>query len=151
MNTNAPVRRIGGGVGYGLTTLRICLGIFFLFLGVGKLRWLIDSQPLATELAGYLKAATNANRWYVERILPGLPFFARLVPLGELFTGLALIAGFWTRLAAGLALLMVLNFHLAAGTLFHYAFLTNGMGLPLIGSLFALATGGGRLPWSLSK
>lgn len=151
MPSNLPIKRTGGGAGYGLATLRILLGIFFLFQGIGKLTWLIDSQPLATELAGYLKTATSANRWYVERILPGLPVFARVVPLGELCAGLALIAGFWTRLAAGLALLMVLNFHLAAGTLFHYAFLTNGMGLPVLGALLALAMGGGRLPWSVSK
>ena len=151
MLPNLPIKRTGGGGGYGLAILRILVGVFFLFQGIDRLKWLIDSQPLATELAAYLKTATVANRWYVDRILPGLPVFARLVPLGELFAGLALIAGFWTRLTAGLALLMVLNFHVAAGTLFQYSFLTNGMGLPVLGSLLALAMGGGRLPWSLKR
>jgi len=112
---------------------------------------LIDSRPLGAQLAQFMSTATPLNRWYLERLLPGLPVFARLVVLGELLTGLALMTGFWTRMVAGLALLMVLNFHVAGGTLFQYAFLTNGYGLPVLGSLLALAIGGGRLPWSLRK
>jgi uncharacterized membrane protein YphA (DoxX/SURF4 family) len=127
------------------------LGVFFLFHAIDKLRWLIDSGPLAVQIGQFMKAATSANRWYVERLLPGLPIFARLVVLGELFTGLALIAGFWTRLASGLAFLMVLNFHVAGGTLFKYAFLTDGYGLPVLGALLALTIGGARLPWSVRK
>ena len=153
MVTNAPVNRPGGSVGqrYGLAILRIMVGVFFLFQGLDRLRWLVDSGPLATQVAQFMKEATSLNRWYVERLLPGLPLFARLVVLGELFAGLALIAGFWTRLAAGSAFLMVVNFHLAGGTLFDYAFLTNGYGLPVLGALLALTFGGGRLPWSVGK
>ena len=153
MATNVPVKRTGGpgGQRYGLAILRIPLGVFFLFHGIDKLRWLIDSGPLSTQLAQFMKAATPLNRWYVERLLPGLPVFARLVVFGELFTGLALITGIWTRLAAGLAFLMVLNFHVAGGTLFRYEFLTDGYGLPVLGALLALMIGGGRLPWSLGK
>jgi hypothetical protein len=75
--------------------------------------------------------------------------FARLIPLAELATALALLLGFWTPVAATLAFLMVLNFHLASGLIFRYAFLTNGYGLPVLGGLLALALGGGKLPWSL--
>ena len=153
MVTNADVKRVGGGTGqrYGLAMLRILLGVFFLFHAIDKLRWLIDSGPLAAQLGGFMKTATLMNRWYVERLLPGLPVFARLVVFGELCTGLALIAGFWTRLAAGLAFLMVLNFHVAGGTLFRYAFLTDGYGLPVLGALLALTIGGARLPWSVRR
>jgi hypothetical protein len=35
--------------------------------------------------------------------------------------------------------------------LFHYRYLTNGYGLPVLGGLLALALGGSRLPLSLSK
>jgi hypothetical protein len=45
----------------------------------------------------------------------------------------------------------VLNFHFASGELFRYEFLTNAYGLPVLGGLVALALGGGRLPWSVSK
>lgn len=153
MVENVAVKRTGGGTGqrYGLAILRILLGVFFLFQGLDRLRWLVDSAPLAAQLAQFMKEATPLNRWYVERLLPGLPVFARLVVLGELFTGLALIAGFWTRLTAGLAFLMVLNFHVAGGTLFGYAFLKDGYGLPVLGALLALTFGGGRLPWSVGK
>jgi uncharacterized membrane protein YphA (DoxX/SURF4 family) len=153
MPTNVGVKRPGGGPGpaYGLAILRILLGVFFLFQGISKIRWLIDSRPLGAQLAQFMSTATPLNRWYLERLLPGLPVFARLVVFGELLTGLALMTGFWTRMVAGLALLMVLNFHVAGGTLFQYAFLTNGYGLPVLGSLLALAIGGGRLPWSLRK
>jgi len=153
MPTNVDVKRSGGGPGqrYGLAILRILLGVFFLFHGIDRLRWLIDSGPLAAQVGQFMKTATTVNRWYVERLLPGLPVFARLVVLGELFTGLALITGFWTRLAAGLAFLMVLNFHVAGGTLFKYAFLTDGYGLPVLGALLALTIGGARLPWSVRK
>lgn len=153
MVENVAVKRTGGGAGqrYGLAILRIMVGVFFLFHGIERLRWLVDSGPLAAQVAQFMKEATSLNRWYVERLLPGLPVFARLVVLGELSAGLALIAGFWTRLAAGSAFLMVLNFHVAGGTLFHYAFLTNGYGLPVLGALLALTFGGGRLPWSVGK
>jgi uncharacterized membrane protein YphA (DoxX/SURF4 family) len=153
MPANVDVKRTGGSTGqrYGLAILRILVGVFFLFHGIERLRWLVDSGPLAAQVAQFMKEATSLNRWYVERLLPGLPVFARLVVLGELSAGLALIAGFWTRLAAGSAFLMVLNFHVAGGTLFHYAFLTNGYGLPVLGALLALTFGGGRLPWSVGK
>ena len=153
MVANVDVKRPGGSAGqrYGLAALRIVLGVFFLFHGIDRLRWLVDSGPLAAQIEQFMKTATSANRWYIERLLPGLPVFARLVVLGELSAGLALITGFWTRLAAGLAFLMVLNFHVAGGTMFKYAFLTDGYGLPVLGALLALAIGGARLPWSLRK
>ena len=50
-----------------------------------------------------------------------------------------------------MALLMVLNFHVASGAIFKYAFLTNGFGLPVMGGLLALALGGVGLPFSVNK
>ena len=61
----------------------------------------------------------------------------------------ALVLGIWTPFFAFLAFFMVLNFHVAAGTLFRYAFLTNPYGLPVLGASLGLALGGKRLPWSL--
>ena len=55
--------------------------------------------------------------------IPGTPLFARLVPLGELATGLALIVGFWTRMAAIVGFLMVLNFHFATSAFWSIRFL----------------------------
>lgn len=140
--------------GWGLALLRVCLGVFFLFEGFGKVAWLADSNILVGRLAGWMSepGAVSATRWYLSHVaMPGVAIFARLVPLGELAAGIALIAGVWTRTAAALALLMVLNFHVASGAIFHMPFLTNGYGLPVLGGTLALAVGGLRLPLSLRR
>ena len=140
--------------GAGLVIIRVCLGVFFLFEGIGKLGWLINASTLTGQLNGWLANAAvgSTSRWYLEHVaIPGTAVFARLVPIGELAAGAALIVGFWTPLAAFLALFMVLNIHVASGALFKLAFLTNGYGLPVVGATLGLALGGVRLPFSLRK
>ena len=84
--------------GRGLAVLRILLGVFFIFEGLSKLGWLADSGPLSERLAGYLRDAAPAARWYLETVaIPGAPIFARAVVLGELGAGMALVLGVWTR------------------------------------------------------
>jgi len=138
--------------GTGLTILRIMIGVFFVFEGVSKLRWFTDTSILAARFADW-NQATNAgsvSAWYLAHIaVPSTAIFARLVPLGEICGGLALVAGFWTPVVAFLAFFMVLNIHIASGALFKYSFLTNGFGLPVLGSTLALAIGGVRLRWSI--
>ena len=143
----------GGASTHGpaLALLRVLVGVFFLFHGIEKLGWLASSEALVGRFDEFLTGATPLNRWYLDRLGPGLPVFARLTVLGELGAGLALVAGFWTRMTAGLTLLMVLNFHLATGAIFRFGFLTDASGLPLLGALAALAMVGGRLPWGLDK
>lgn len=136
----------------GLVVLRICLGVFLIFEGLDKLAWLTDSSILVGRLQQWLTTAGPYSRWYIETVcLPGAAVFARLVLLGELAAGTALVLGFWTRVAAILAFLMVLNFHVASGLVFQYRFLTNGYALPVLGGLLALALGGARLPLSLKR
>jgi len=134
-----------------LTAIRITTGIYLLFTGVSRARWLLDSAPLAAQLSMWSAQATPFSHWYLERMIPGVPVFARLVPLGEMAGGLALIAGFWTRLAAGALFLLLLQAHLAAGAMFSYSYLMRAGGLPLLGSLFGLTVGGGRLPLSVKR
>jgi uncharacterized membrane protein YphA (DoxX/SURF4 family) len=138
--------------GNGLAILRICIGIFFLFEGIGKIRWITDPSLLAGQLAAWAQAVP-AGSWshaYLERVaLPHSTTFARLVPLGELTSGAAMIAGFWTPFFALLAFFMALNFQFASGALFKYSILTSGYGLPVLGATLALAVGGIRLPWSI--
>ena len=81
--------------------------------------------------------------------MPGTAIFARLVPLGELCCGAAMIANFQTRVFAFIAFFMALNFHVASGAIFRWSFLTNGYGLPVLGPTLGLAVGGVRLPWSV--
>ena len=126
------------------TVLRVSIGIFFLFEAISKLAWFTDASILSTQVASWTHAAApgSISRWYLERIaVPGAPVFARLVPLGELSSGVALIAGFWTPLFAFIAFFMALNFQIASGALFKYSFLTSGYGLPVLGSTLALALG----------
>ena len=136
----------------GLRLMAVLFGVFFLFTGLDKFGWLTDSGPLAQRFEEWSRGGSPAVRWYIETLaLPGLPLFARLAPLAELAAGAALILGFWTRMAAALALVVVLNFHFVSGALQRWEFLTDGTGLPVLGGLLALALGGGRLPLSVSR
>jgi uncharacterized membrane protein YphA (DoxX/SURF4 family) len=134
----------------GLVALRMFLGVFFLAQSFVKLRWLLNSEGLATRLNEWAQNANAWNTWYLHHIaLPYVAIFARVVMLGELCLGLALVFGVLTRPAAILGFLMVLNVPYASGEIFHFSFLTDGYALPVLGGLLALAIGGGRLPWSL--
>lgn len=138
--------------GFGLTVTRILMGVFYLSVGLSKWRWFATSGPLAAQLEAWAHAAAAGPvaEWYLHHVaLPGVAVFARLVPTGELACGAAFVAGFRTRAAALVAFLMALNFHVASGALFHYAFLMNGYGLPVLGATLGLAIGGARLPWSI--
>ena len=133
-----------------LRVLSVCMGVFFLFMGLDKTGWLADPGLLTTQLREWQGAAPAASRWYIETIaLPGAPLFARLVLAGELAVGVALLAGVQVRLAALAGLFMVLNFHFAMGVMLRFNYLWNGYGPPVLGSLLALAIGGGRLPFSI--
>ena len=138
--------------GTGLSMLRICIGIFFIFEGVGKLSWFGDTSLLAKQLAGWAQSVP-AGSWshlYLEKIaLPYSSYFARAVPLGELISGAAMVAGFWTPFFAFVAFFMALNFEVASGALFQYKAMTNPYVFPVLGATLALAIGGVRLPWSI--
>ena len=143
------LERSGAG---GLRVLSLFMGVFLISMGFGKLGWLTDSSFLVAELRGWWGSAPALSRWYIDTVaIPGAPLFARLVLFGELASGAALVAGFRVRLAAGVAMLMVLNFHFTMGVMFHWAYLTNGYGLPVIGGLAALTLGARRLPFSFSR
>lgn len=127
-----------------LAMLRVSLGVFMFFFGLEKAQWLLDATPLATQLSLWLPEAPPASRWYLERIIPGAPVFARVVPLGAMVGGIALALGFWTRIAAAVSLVMVISLQLGAGSMFRYAYLMDASGLPLVGGLLALMVGGER-------
>jgi len=138
--------------GTGLAILRICIGIFFLFEGIGKIPWLTNASILNGQLSGWSQSvpATSWSHAYLEKVaLPYSSYFARAVPLGELVSGIALIAGFWTPFFAFVAFFMALNFQFASGALFKYSALTSGYALPVLGATLALVFGGVRLPWSI--
>jgi uncharacterized membrane protein YphA (DoxX/SURF4 family) len=136
----------------GLRALSLIMGMFLVLMGTGKLAWFADSGYLTYQLEEWLSfEPVGISRWYLEWVaMPGAPLFARLVVLGELATGVALLAGFRVRLTGAVALAMVVNFQFASGIMFTSGYLTNGYGPPVIGGLAALAIGGGRrLPYSI--
>jgi len=138
--------------GTGLAITRVCIGVFFLAEGLSKYRWFTDSSILAGMLTGWAQNAApgSASARYLEHFaLPGVVYFARLVPIGEITCGLAMLLGFGTNMFAFVAFLMALNFQLASGALMKTSFLTSGYGLPVLGSTLGLAVGGIRLPWSV--
>lgn len=135
----------------GLRGLSVLMGVFLILMGLGKTDWLTDGGILVAELERWRGPAPAASLWYLETVaIPGAALFARLVPLGELAAGAALVLGYRVQLASGIAMLMVLNFHFASGIIFTYGYLTNGYGLPVLGGLFALAAGGAGLPFGVS-
>jgi uncharacterized membrane protein YphA (DoxX/SURF4 family) len=135
----------------GMRVLSVSMGVFLLFMGIDKLGWFTDGGAfLSRRLYEWVEDVPAVAQWYLRTIaIPGIPVFSKLVPLGELLTGAALIAGFRVRIGAAVALLMVLNFHFASGVIFLYSYLTNGYGLPVLGGLLALAIGGTALPLAL--
>jgi uncharacterized membrane protein YphA (DoxX/SURF4 family) len=138
--------------GGALRLLSVALGVFLIFMGLDKIEFLTDSGILLQRLEEWRGTAGPLASWYLDTVaIPGAPIFARLVVLAELGAGSALVLGLKVRLAATLALLMVINFHIAADVMFRYDYLINAYGLPVLGGLLALAVGGTRLPFSVSK
>ncbi len=137
--------------GVGLRILALVMGLFLFLMGVDKVAWITDSNILVSQLLEWRDSAFGSSLWYLETIaLPGASVFARMVPVAEMCAGFALFVGYRVRLVALLALAMILNFHFASGVLFSMNYLTNGYGLPVVGSLLALGLSGRRLPWSVS-
>src|SRR4029450_3706556 len=72
-DTHAPRRRfIAMAIdrqGTGLTVLRICLGVFFFFEGLGNILWFLDTSSLAGMFASWSQAAPpgSVSHWYLER------------------------------------------------------------------------------------
>jgi len=144
VSVHAPGQRPTGSraQAVALVLLRISIGVFMFFFGLEKAGWLVDATPLTTQLSTWLASAPPASRWYLERVIPGAPVFARAVPLGAMVSGIALTLGFWTRIAAAVSLVVVLSLQFGAGSMFRYAYLTDASGLPLVGSLLTLVIGG---------
>ena len=70
-------------------------------MGLGKLDWAADSSLLENELRNWWGPAPAISKLYIDWFaMPLHPVLARLVLLGELTTGLALVAGYRLRLAA---------------------------------------------------
>lgn len=91
---------------------RIYLGISFLFSDHGNAR--------PNELTGFLKyALRNGYGWYQNLlnsvVVPHSATFGTLVVIAEIYVGIALVLGITTRLAALVALFLLINYLCAKG------------------------------------
>lgn len=140
--------------GIGLAILRVMMGMFLLFQGIAKIRWFTDPSLLAGRFSDWMQASSPSSLsvQYLERVaIPYTSILARVVPLAEIVSGLALIVGLWTPVFACVAFFLTLNFAVGSGDIFRYRFLTGGNGLPALGATLALAIGGVQLPLSLRR
>ena len=138
--------------GTGWVILRVALGVFFIVQAITRIGWITDSSILRGQFDLWVQNADKGSisAAYLQRIaLPGVPIFARLVPLGEFVCGAALLVGFMTPLFAFIAFFMVLNYQIASGAILQLSYLANRSGLPVLAATLALALGGVRLPWSI--
>jgi uncharacterized membrane protein YphA (DoxX/SURF4 family) len=133
-----------------LRLLSIGVGVFFLGMSLNKLAWLENPGLLAQRFERWLPNAAPYAKVYLEAVaIPGSAVFARVVPVGEFLTAVAMLTGVYTRPAAGMALAMILNFHLATSSFSSWDFLRDGTGPPLFAALLALAIAGRNLPFSI--
>lgn len=122
LGSATAAQRAGGRVARALLVpLRVYLGIVFLVAAWPKLT---AEGGFRMRMEGFLQnfALENAHDFYrtfLEQIvLSNAGLFTPMVVAGEVFVGLALVIGFVTRLAAGIAMFFLLNYMLAKGMWF---------------------------------
>ncbi len=127
--------------------LRIVIGLFFLAQGLNKLEWYTSSEFLRTSLDRYSLNAPPATFWYQKHVAyPGIEAWSRMIPTGEMLIGVALVLGLLTRATLISALALVVNFHLANGSLFSFSFFSNPYALVVLSCLlFLLASKAGSV------
>jgi uncharacterized membrane protein YphA (DoxX/SURF4 family) len=112
-----------------LALLRIAAGISLLGPGFAKLGWFAH-PALEQTLANWAQHAPNGLVvGYLHLVMPHHAGLARLVAIGELGLGTLLVLGFFTPLAALLALIMVAQYHFASGAMFESSYLFGQNGL----------------------
>lgn len=104
-----------------LVVLRVYVGILFLEAAISKLAadpsWTPNLVAFLERVA--LQRGHGFYQGFVQSVvLPNAGLFAVLVTWGELFAGLALVAGAATRAAAAGVMLLTLNYMLAKGAWF---------------------------------
>ncbi len=130
-----------------LVPLRLYLGVVFLMAVWPKLTGAGGFRP---RMVGFLEnvALENGHPFYVavleSTVLPHPEPFASLVVLGEALLALALLSGTATRLAAGAAMFLVLNYMFAKGMWF-WVPASNDAAFFFIALVLLLGSGGRSL------
>ena len=112
-----------------LGLLRIAAGISLLGPGFARLGWFAH-PALEQTLADWAQHAPNGLVvGYLHLVTPHHAALARLVAIGELGLGTLLVLGFFTPVAALLALVMIAQYHFASGAMFQGSYLYGQNGL----------------------
>ena len=104
-----------------LVILRLHLGVILIITVMGKI---LRSDPFSVEMLGFLNgyamknAATPYHDFLQHVVIPHATLFSYLVIAGELAAGVSLLFGVGTRVGAGIAMFLFLNFLFAKGRLF---------------------------------
>lgn len=102
-----------------LLPLRLFIGATFVYAGLDKLTdpaFFDAGAPtsIGQQLAGYVRTGTPLSWLLTNLAIPHATFFGALIALGELWVGLATLAGLLTRLAALGGLALSLTFYLTS-------------------------------------
>jgi thiosulfate dehydrogenase (quinone) large subunit len=107
---------------YLLSVLRIYLGVILLYTVIGKLT---AATPFSAEMLDFLNFEIKAGRpssFYVSFlqsvVIPNAKLFSYLIMTGEVIAGIGLLTGTLTRLSAGIALILFVNYLFAKGRWF---------------------------------
>lgn len=101
-----------------LVILRVYVGVILFISDLGKLT---RENPFVTEMTRFLRGVTvrRASAPYLhlvqQIVIPHAHLFSCLVMAGEGFAAVSLLAGALTRLGAGVAMFLFLNYMLAEG------------------------------------
>lgn len=107
-----------------LALFRIYAGAFWLMHGIPKFLNSQDFMPPNGMMVQFLTTQISHvsgpyQSFLIHVVLPNVSFFAELVRLGEVVTGLLLLLGFYTRLGGLIGVLLALNYISAKGGLMH--------------------------------
>jgi uncharacterized membrane protein YphA (DoxX/SURF4 family) len=100
---------------------RIYLGVILFITDLGKLT---RDTPFANEMLDFLLGVTTrrASAPYLhfvqQVVIPNASTFSYLIMTGEMFAAISLLTGTMTRLGAGVAMVLFINYMLAKGRLF---------------------------------
>lgn len=136
-----------------LLALRLFVGLFWLENGLNKISagWLSENK-LKPRLVQKNLLAHGIRGAYLDNFaVPASRGLGILVAVGELAVGIALLTGFWMRLAAWGAIFLVLNIKFAFGDLITLKILSSPSFFPLLlGTLAAAYIDTGK-QWTIKR
>ena len=116
-----PAETMGPKMRWLLVILRIYLGVILFISNFGKL---FRDEPFSAEMLGFLNGVTHRRAsapylHFVENVvIPNATLFSYLVVTGEAVAAISLLTGTLTRVSAGVAMFLFLNYMLAKGRIF---------------------------------